>query len=79
PGTLEKIGGIFPAPGYTSEYIHLYIATNLVESRLDMDEDEIIDVETYTVPEVLAKITSGEIADAKTISGVLLARARLEI
>src|SRR5262245_54659602 len=32
PGKLEKIGGIFVAPGYTSEFIHLYFATDLIES-----------------------------------------------
>jgi ADP-ribose pyrophosphatase len=77
PGHLEKLGGIFPAPGYTSEFIHLYIATDLTESRLEMDEDELIEVETYTLPEVFAKIQSAEIADAKSICGILLARERL--
>ena len=44
PGQIEKIGGIFVAPGYTTEFIHLYLATDLSESRLPGDEDEFIEV-----------------------------------
>lgn len=74
PGKLERIGGIFVAPGYTTEYIHLYIATDLTESRLDMDDDERIEVIRLPMSEVVARIRSGEIADGKTISAVLLAK-----
>jgi ADP-ribose pyrophosphatase len=74
PGRLQKIGGIFVAPGYTTEFIHLYIATDLIESRLQMDEDEFIEVVRMTLDEVLERIQSGEIADGKTVSAVLLAQ-----
>jgi ADP-ribose pyrophosphatase len=75
PGKLQKIGGIFVAPGYSTEYIHLYLATELVESRLEMDDDEFLEVERLSFPELINKISAGEITDGKTISAVLLARA----
>ncbi len=74
PGKLRKIGGIYTAPGYTSEFIHLYMATDLIHSRLDADEDEFLQVVRLPMAEVLAQIQSGAIADGKTISAVLLVK-----
>ncbi len=77
PGTLKKLGGIFVAPGYSTEFIHLYLATDLTDSRLDMDEDEAIEVQHLSLNDVIARIRSGEIVDSKTISAVLLAKDTL--
>jgi ADP-ribose pyrophosphatase len=49
PGHIEKIGGIYVAPGYTTEFIHLYLATDLRESRLAQDEDEFIELDRLMV------------------------------
>lgn len=73
PGKIEPIGGIFTAPGYTSEFIHLFMATDLVESRLELDDDEFIEVLHMPLSETLRLIATGEIADGKSISGLLLA------
>ncbi len=77
PGHLEKIGAVYLAPGYSSEFIHLYMATDLQESQLEMDEDEFIEVERVTIADALTRIQKGEIADAKTISAVLMVKDRL--
>jgi len=79
PGKIESLGGIFPAPGYTSEFIHLFLATDLTESRLALDEDEFIEVLHLSVADTLKLIASGEIADAKSISGILLAQQRASV
>lgn len=71
PGKLESLGGFYVAPGYTTEYIYLFLATELVESRLPGDSDEFIEVTRATLDEALTMITRGDIADAKTIIGVL--------
>jgi ADP-ribose pyrophosphatase len=71
PGKLESLGGFFVAPGYTTEYIHLYLATDLTESRLPGDADEFIQVLHVNFAEALAMIDKGEIADGKTIIGLL--------
>lgn len=71
PSSSEAIGGFFVAPGYTSEYIHLFACTGLVPSRLPGDEDEDIEVATLTLDEAVACVESGEICDAKSVIGIL--------
>ena len=45
PGKIESLGGFFVAPGYTTEYIHLFVCTELEPSRMDADDDEDIEIE----------------------------------
>lgn len=71
PGRIEPIGGFFVAPGYTTEYIHLFVCSELSVSKLDGDEDEDIEVEERTKEEALAAIEAGEICDAKSVVGIL--------
>jgi ADP-ribose pyrophosphatase len=71
PGKIESLGGIFVAPGYTSEYIHIFLCTELSPSRLGADEDEDIEVEVRTPAQALAAIESGEICDGKSVAGIL--------
>lgn len=74
---FESLGGIFVAPGYTTEFIHLYLATDLVESRLPGDEDEFIEVDRVPLAEAIAMIDRGEIIDGKSIVSLLkVARQR---
>lgn len=73
PGKLESLGGIFVAPGYSSEYIHLFLATDLRPSRLEGDADEFLEVSSLPLEEALALIDAGEINDGKTITALLLA------
>ena len=77
PGKLEALGGIFVAPGYSSEYIHLYLATDLRPSQLEGDADEFLEVRSMLLTEALALIDSGELNDGKTITALLLAARRL--
>jgi ADP-ribose pyrophosphatase len=70
-GTLERLTGFWVAPGFCTEYIHVYLATSLTEDRLQGDEDERIEVETLSLDDALARIDSGVIEDAKSICGLL--------
>jgi ADP-ribose pyrophosphatase len=65
PNKLQAIGGIYTAPGYTSEFIHLFIATHLHESRLAMDDDEFIEVERLPLAEALKRIETGLLRAAR--------------
>lgn len=71
PGRLTRIGGIFLAPGYSSEYIHLFVATDLRPSTLQGDDDEFLEVVRMPFGELLELIDRGEMEDAKTITAVL--------
>ena len=71
-GRLNRLGGFWVAPGYCTEYIHVYLCEDLIESRLPGDEDEHIEVTPLTLDEALAAIADGTIQDAKTQVGLLL-------
>ena len=77
PGKLEPLGGEFTAPGYTTEYIHLYLATDLEASTLAMDDDEFLEIVRLPLAEALRQVEAGEIVDGKTIIGLLLTARRL--
>jgi ADP-ribose pyrophosphatase len=77
PGALARLGGEYTAPGYTSEFIHLFLATDLTESRLPGDDDEFLEVIRLPFAEALRRVESGEIEDGKTLIGLLLAARRL--
>jgi len=71
PGTIIKLGGIYAAPGYCTEYLHLYLARDLKESRLvaeDTDEIEVVRVPLEQIPDL---IKTGRICDGKSVSGLL--------
>lgn len=74
PGRLTPLCATFLAPGYSSEKIHVFLAEELTPEKLAQDEDENIEVVSLTWEEIDACIARGEFADAKTLSGLLLAR-----
>jgi ADP-ribose pyrophosphatase len=74
---LELLGGVYVAPGSSTEFIHIYLATGLTESRLEMDDDEFIEVETYPLDVLLQQVYKGEIQDGKTVTGLMLASRQL--
>lgn len=71
-GRLTRMAGFWVAPGYCTEYIHVYLAQDLAESRLAADEDEHIEIARVPLPEALVMIADGRIDDAKSQVGLLL-------
>jgi ADP-ribose pyrophosphatase len=69
----ESLGAITPVPSYSDEVIHLYLAWDLRPAAGRLDPDEILEVQAVDWSEALAMIARGEIRDAKTITGLLLA------
>ncbi len=79
--TWQKLSTFWTAPGFTSELMHLYLATGIAgaseDERLTPDEDERLELYHLTIDEALERIDSGAICDAKSILGVLwVARLR---
>lgn len=70
-GELIPLGGFYAAPGYSDEWLHLFVARNLKRDPLDPDEDESIDLVSVSLEEVVELIDSGEIRDAKSVAGIL--------
>jgi ADP-ribose pyrophosphatase len=76
-GQLDRLGGIYTAPGFSTEYIHFYLATQLTPDRLAMDDDEVIDLIRLPLSEAVDLIRDGRIDDGKSVSGLLLAQVWL--
>ncbi len=73
-GSWEHLGAFWTAPGFATELMHLYLARDLVsaqENRLGPDEDERLELERVPWREAVAMAERGEIADAKTLVGLL--------
>jgi ADP-ribose pyrophosphatase len=77
-GQLTKIGEFFLAPGYSTEYMYVYLATGLRPDPLEADEDEFLSVETFPVAEVYRLAAEGQIRDSKSLAALFLARPQLE-
>lgn len=71
---IFELGKIYPTPGYCSEIIHLYGASNLTESAQMLDEGEFLDVYRIPLEEAFEKCMNGEFKDAKTIIGIMKIR-----
>ena len=74
---LEKLSEFFVSPGFCEEKMWVYLATELSEGKQLLDDDEILDVVRLPIADALEMISSGEIQDAKTIIGLLLAAPRV--
>lgn len=70
--TLLPLSQFYVAPGLSTEYIHLFLAKDLVKNPLPPDDHEAIDVMEVPLSKALSMIHSGEIKDAKTICALLL-------
>ena len=71
PQKLERLGGFYSTPGYCTEYLSLYLASELTPSRLFAEDTEGIEVVWTPLDQVPDLITSGRIEDAKSIAGLL--------
>jgi len=77
-GTLKKLGAFYLAPGYSDEYMHVYLATELSDSPLEPDDDEFLTVEAVPIMEAIRMAERGEIPDAKSLAALFLGRSTLE-
>lgn len=72
-GKLEKLSEFFVSPGFLEEKMWVFLASDLVETKQHLDDDEILEIIRIPFTEALEMITAGEIEDAKTIIGLMLA------
>jgi ADP-ribose pyrophosphatase len=72
-GKLQHLSSFWLAPGWCTEYMHAYLATDLTPATLDADDDENILVERVPLEQTLELIASGKIQDVKSIAALLLA------
>jgi len=71
PRKLVRLGGFYAAPGYATEYLHVYLATDLVPGHLHAEDTDEIELLRVPVKDIPGLIASGKFEDAKTIAGLL--------
>lgn len=76
-GYCEKLAEICSNVALMSDRILVYLCTNLTKTAQHLDEGEFLNVESYTLEELMKKVRSGEIMDAKTVTGILAYYSKL--
>ena len=74
-GTLRQLAGFWVTPGWSTEYMHVYLATDLKPASLSPDYDENISVERVPLSRVNEMIREGQINDGKSIAALLMAQS----
>ncbi len=75
---LEPLVRFYTSPGFSTELVHIFVATGLRESAVDPDEEEEIELVRLPLEYAIDQVLQGGLSDAKTIAG-LLAYARLPL
>lgn len=70
--SVDFLGSFYSAPGFCTEVLHSYLATDLEEVGQSLEPDEEINVEVHHMSVIHKMILDGEIRDAKTLSTFLL-------
>ena len=78
-GSIRPLITINPNCGYSSEKLQIFLCRDLVPCEKALDETEDIDLLEFTAEEAVQMVLNREIIDAKTVIGILLARAEGEI
>ena len=76
-GRMEKLSEFFVSPGFCEEKMWVYLATELTAATQRLEDDEILEVVRVPFSQALEMVTNGEIEDAKTIIGLMLAAPRI--
>lgn len=68
---VELLISLYTTVAFCNEKIDIYLARNLTKTEQHLDDDEYIDVEAYTVDELVEMVLNGQIVDAKTIAAIM--------
>ncbi len=75
---IVRLAGFWVSPGWCTEFMYAYLATELSPAQLEADFDEDIAVIRVALADTLDLITRGEIQDAKSVASLLLAMRHLD-
>lgn len=73
---LELLNSIYTTVAFCNEKIDIYLARNLTRGNQHLDEDEYIDVEAWSLDDLMQMIFESKIQDSKTICGILTYAAK---
>jgi len=75
-GNLELLLEFYVSPGFLSEKMFVFLATDLTETTQNLEDDELIEIEKFTFEQAFQMIRQNKIEDAKTIIGLITSGAR---
>lgn len=78
-GAMRSLGTLFTTPGFCTEAMHFFLASELVSGVQALEEDERIRVNTFTLENARTLVCSGELADAKTLLALLWITAKWDV
>ena len=78
-GNWEELSFFYTSPGFSTEYMYLYLATDLKPAKRDPDDDEDIELVRIPLKKAYGLVTSGEVCDAKSIAGLLMALRKVRV
>ena len=70
PEQIDFLFTMHSSPGFTNDKLLFFVAKDLVESKLDLDEDENLEANSYPIDDLYNMVENGEITDAKTIIAI---------
>jgi len=73
---IEKLTEFYVSPGFLTEKMFVYLASDLTEVGQKLEADELLTIERFSFPQLLEMIQNNQIEDAKTIAALTLAAAR---
>jgi ADP-ribose pyrophosphatase len=73
---VEPLVSFYTSPGFSTELIHIFVATGLHEATAEHDEDEEIELVRMPLEAAIHQVLDGEISDAKTVAGLLAYRSQ---
>ena len=73
-GKLDKLGIVTMSPGYLTQKTHIFLARELTESKLEGDEEEILEVVYYPFDKFEDLIDQGKLTESRMISALYLAK-----
>ncbi|WP_338210459.1 NUDIX hydrolase [Lactiplantibacillus paraxiangfangensis] len=70
--SIQTVAQFYTSPGFTDEFMKLYVATGLaaVKTALPQDADEQIQLVYLDLPTALQQVADGTIQDAKTVMAI---------
>lgn len=71
---LNRLGGFYMAPGYSSEFMHVYLATGLSDDPLPQDSDEFLKIKKISVERAYKMAAAGELEDGKSLTALFMAQ-----
>lgn len=71
-GRWDPLAVLFYSPGFLTEVMHLFLATDLTEGQPRTGPDEFLTIERIPLPEAVERVRRGEVRDAKSVAGLLL-------